>query len=278
MGIQIEIGRTVSGEFAFRVPETYMKVSRLHAILQWNDGRAILEDRSSNGTFVNGRRITKAQIQENDIVLLGDTGVDKYQLDVRQLFSICRDAEKRLRVDNTRQVYGSGNGYQGGGYGQPGNIPQSNPGRVAPNPQSGNSERTDYSREFEQVKQAYIGYHEKMSKLTKKANTRMQMPRLLLSLIPTVIGLVIMIVATDMTMRIVGMSAGTVLSGLIGVLTMGSGSSKKEKLNEEMLDLKLKYQKDYRCPKCGKNYSLDMHWKQLQADGNCPYGCGAQFN
>ena len=87
-----------------------------------------------------------------------------------------------------------------------------------------------------------------------------------------------MLVSTDMTMRIVAMSAGSVLTGLIGTLTMGRGNKKKEKTTEAILDLQLKYQKQYRCPKCGKDYSLDLHWKKLLADGKCPYGCGARFS
>jgi DNA-directed RNA polymerase subunit RPC12/RpoP len=104
----------------------------------------------------------------------------------------------------------------------------------------------------------------------------MQLPRVLLSMIPAVLGLVILLVSKDMTIRIVAMSAGSVLSGLIGTLTMGRSSSKQEQMAEDILDLQLKYQKKYKCPKCGKQYSLDLHWKKLQADG-CPFGCGARF-
>ena len=105
----------------------------------------------------------------------------------------------------------------------------------------------------------------------------MQLPRVLLSMIPALLGVVILIVANDMTMRIVGMSVGTVLSGLISTLTMGRSSSRQEEMSEKILDLQIKYQKEYRCPKCGKEYNLDLHWKKLQADGMCPYGCGARF-
>lgn len=76
---------------------------------------------------------------------------------------------------------------------------------------------------------------------------------------------------------IIAMSAGSVLSGLIGTLTMGRNSKRQDKLSEDILDLQLKYQKEYKCPKCGKPFDLDLHWKKLQADGKCPHGCGAQF-
>ena len=258
MDIEIKIGRGVEGANTCRVPSTYTKVSRNHAILYWHGGIAILEDTgSTNGTFVNGMRITKTQVRENDMVLLGGNGSESgcYQLDLRKFFASFRETGNVQQSGYSGQSYSSGNQYA----------------------ESVNTQRTDYSREFDRIKQAYIDYHAQMSKLTKKANTRMQLPRVLLSLIPAILGIVIMIVATDMTMRIVGMSIGSVLSGLIGALTMGSGSSRKEKLTEDIMDLQFKYKKEYRCPKCGKEFGLDTHWKKLKADGKCPYGCGAQF-
>jgi len=47
-------------------------VSRRHAILvQRRSGSRLLDDRSSNGTFVNGRRITQADLQHGDVLVLG---------------------------------------------------------------------------------------------------------------------------------------------------------------------------------------------------------------
>ena len=47
-------------------------VSRRHAILvHRTSGSRILDDRSSNGTFVNGRRITQTDLQNGDILVLG---------------------------------------------------------------------------------------------------------------------------------------------------------------------------------------------------------------
>jgi len=262
MDIDIKIGREVDGANVCRVPESFTKVSRLHAILQWHDGVATLVDNgSSNGTFVNGRRITSCQVSENDTVWLGGNENDGkcYQLDLRQLFSSLR-ASGNQPTYSRQQSYSRQDAPMGNQFSE-----------------MGNAQGNDYSREFERVKQAYIGYHEEYSKLTKKANTRMQLPRILLSLIPALLGLAIMLISKDMTMRIVAVSAGSVLSGLVGTLTMGKGSKKKEKLTEDILDLQLKYQKDYKCPKCGKAYNLDLHWKKIQAEGKCPYGCGAQF-
>jgi pSer/pThr/pTyr-binding forkhead associated (FHA) protein len=47
-------------------------VSRRHAILLYrSSGSRILDDRSSNGTFVNGRRVTQADLKDGDVLMLG---------------------------------------------------------------------------------------------------------------------------------------------------------------------------------------------------------------
>jgi hypothetical protein len=47
-------------------------VSRRHAIVhQRLSGTRILDDRSANGTFVNGRRVPEAELRDGDVVVLG---------------------------------------------------------------------------------------------------------------------------------------------------------------------------------------------------------------
>jgi hypothetical protein len=47
-------------------------VSRRHAMLvQDENGTRILDDRSSNGTFVNGQRVEQAELKHGDVLLLG---------------------------------------------------------------------------------------------------------------------------------------------------------------------------------------------------------------
>jgi pSer/pThr/pTyr-binding forkhead associated (FHA) protein len=47
-------------------------VSRRHAIVyQRPTGSRILDDRSANGTYVNGRRVTEAELTDGDVVVLG---------------------------------------------------------------------------------------------------------------------------------------------------------------------------------------------------------------
>jgi DNA-directed RNA polymerase subunit RPC12/RpoP len=96
-------------------------------------------------------------------------------------------------------------------------------------------------------------------------------------MIPAILGITFMIILGFGMVGFIAMMVGSVLSGLIGALTMGKNTSRQEKLSEDILDLQLKYQNKYKCPKCGKQYSLDLHWKKLQADGKCPFACGARF-
>jgi pSer/pThr/pTyr-binding forkhead associated (FHA) protein len=64
----IHIGRGLSADL--HLDEN--SVSRRHAILVPRpSGARILDDRSSNGTFVNGRRIQQVDLQDGDVVVLG---------------------------------------------------------------------------------------------------------------------------------------------------------------------------------------------------------------
>lgn len=47
-------------------------VSRRHAIVvQRRGGVRILDDRSANGTWVNGRRVTEAELRHGDVIVVG---------------------------------------------------------------------------------------------------------------------------------------------------------------------------------------------------------------
>jgi pSer/pThr/pTyr-binding forkhead associated (FHA) protein len=48
------------------------RVSRRHAIIAKRGSRTrLLDDRSSNGTFVNGRRIFQAELSDGDVIRIG---------------------------------------------------------------------------------------------------------------------------------------------------------------------------------------------------------------
>lgn len=65
----IRIGRGFSAEL--RLDD--MTVSRRHAIVATLAGGRvrILDDRSANGTFVNGRPVTEAELADGDVIVLG---------------------------------------------------------------------------------------------------------------------------------------------------------------------------------------------------------------
>jgi pSer/pThr/pTyr-binding forkhead associated (FHA) protein len=64
----MHIGRGLAADL--RLDEN--SVSRRHAILVHRpSGARILDDRSSNGTFVNGRRIVQADLENGDVLMLG---------------------------------------------------------------------------------------------------------------------------------------------------------------------------------------------------------------
>jgi len=66
---EISVGRAVDNELVFDDPS----LSRKHGRILRSPGRVEVEDlNSSNGTFVNGRRVGRAAIQPGDVVRFGD--------------------------------------------------------------------------------------------------------------------------------------------------------------------------------------------------------------
>lgn len=64
----IHIGRGLTADVRLEDPQ----VSRRHAIVaQRGDGVRILDDRSSNGTFLNGRVVTVAPMHDGDVLRIG---------------------------------------------------------------------------------------------------------------------------------------------------------------------------------------------------------------
>lgn len=64
------IGRS----FAAEIRLEDLSLSRRHAILVHGASETvILDDRSANGTFLNGERVLRATLNHGDVVVLGDT-------------------------------------------------------------------------------------------------------------------------------------------------------------------------------------------------------------
>ena len=225
MEIQIKIGREESGPKTITVPQTCKKAGRHHAKLLWKDGAMTIEDNeSANGTFVNGRRIARTKVGENDEVWLGGTsGEECFQLDMKKIFASCCEAEKKSR--------------------------------------------TDYSKEFEDIKKAYIEYKAEETKIKNTQNVKMRV----VNFIPMVAGGVFALIPLGF-MRIIGLGVGVIITLLL------LSKENKHDINEEITELQIKYQPRYSCPKCGTKFPLTTHWKKLEAEGKCPNPkCDAKF-
>lgn len=67
---RMNMGRRLQNE----IPLHDRNASRLHAYVQWEDGRHVLYDaKSLNGTFVNGHRIVRQVLEAADLVRIGHT-------------------------------------------------------------------------------------------------------------------------------------------------------------------------------------------------------------
>ena len=233
MDIEIKIGRDVDGGSVLRVPAEFKNVSRSHAVVKWHDGELSIKDNdSSNGTFVNGRRVASTRLKPTDKVFLGGTNPNDYCLNIQKLIDECQ----KLELKN----------------------------------------KTDFSDEFEEIKQAYIDYQSEISELKKNSAMKSQLPMRLASMVPTLLGLGFMIWAKEAAWKAVGTILGLGISVALNIFLIGKSS--KGDITEDITDIQIKYQSKYKCPKCGKEYNIaQMHWKKLEAGGACPYGCGAKF-
>lgn len=139
--------------------------------------------------------------------------------------------------------------------------------------------KTDFTEEFKDLKRAYIRYQEEVAELKANVAKKSQTPKLIITIIPSVVTILLAVFLPfgpeTMALRMVVGSLGPVLSTIIGFTTLGKNSND---ITEELTDLQIKYQQKYKCPKCGKEYNIAaMHWKKLEAGGECPYKCGAKF-
>ncbi|MDD3875866.1 MAG: FHA domain-containing protein [Bacteroidales bacterium] len=105
MSLEIKVGRKVSGAFDITVPAGFTKTSREHLKIVCENGLITLFDlETSNGTYVNGRRVSKCELKEGDAVLLGskDTG-EAYKLDAKTIAETFKKIEEVCRTDYVRE-------------------------------------------------------------------------------------------------------------------------------------------------------------------------------
>ncbi|NNF99284.1 MAG: FHA domain-containing protein [Desulfobacteraceae bacterium] len=71
-GSEISIGRHPTCDL--RLPTELTVVSRKHVLITRTDNRFRLEDKSTNGTFLNGRQISTADLKDGDVIMLAKDG------------------------------------------------------------------------------------------------------------------------------------------------------------------------------------------------------------
>lgn len=98
ISITYHIGRKPEGEHILEIPNIYENVSRNHAEFYKEHDDYILIDKSSNGTYVNGIRVKKTIIDQDDFVQLGspDNG---YVLAMSDLIALYEEEVEKNRTD-----------------------------------------------------------------------------------------------------------------------------------------------------------------------------------
>lgn len=89
-------------------------ISRQHAVLTCRGGRCTLEDKgSSNGTFVNGGRIERAELRDGDRVRLGPSAEFEVELDVAAEDSVVETQNRSAPRGRSERGGSSGGGLLG---------------------------------------------------------------------------------------------------------------------------------------------------------------------
>jgi hypothetical protein len=100
MEYKIVVGRKVDGNLDIKVPDTFNKVSRKHLEITINEGDVLLTDlESSNGTYVNGKRVSKCKVKADDEILLGAKNGEGYKLNFNEILDDIKDVELQSKTD-----------------------------------------------------------------------------------------------------------------------------------------------------------------------------------
>src|SRR6185295_18217925 len=89
---KISLGRNPDGDLVFGARET--KVSAQHAeIHQEGNGFRILDLRSTNGTYVNGGKVTSSELHDGDLIELG-LGGPRIKFELAEIAESSADVEE----------------------------------------------------------------------------------------------------------------------------------------------------------------------------------------
>lgn len=133
--------------------------------------------------------------------------------------------------------------------------------------------KSDYSVEFKEVISKYEEYFSQVQKIKKKYNNKYILPRKIVGAVCAVAGVIAFFLLKDPTNRIAVISIGGAVGALLALIPANS-----ESVNKSIMELKLKYEDYYVCPKCGTKFNLDRHWKFMLKNGCTNPKCNAKFN
>ncbi len=76
----ISVGREVNGKYDIKVPESFNKVSRNHAKIEYLNNQFVFLDNSQNGSYVNNTQVKRSIIEKDEEVKLGSPFSDGFSL------------------------------------------------------------------------------------------------------------------------------------------------------------------------------------------------------
>jgi hypothetical protein len=131
--------------------------------------------------------------------------------------------------------------------------------------------KTDFSKEFLQLKKVYINYENEIKKATSLIQLKSAMPKIAISIIA-----IILLILIDMPNNLrYPLMMGV---GILGtLLTVKSNTTINiQKAQEKLM---IKYNNEYVCPKCRNKLGINRRsWDFLKAEGMCPHkNCDATY-
>lgn len=132
--------------------------------------------------------------------------------------------------------------------------------------------KTDYSKEFAELKSVYTTYQKDLDKVTKQIQMKNILPRIILTIL--VIVVILSIKFKDPSVRIV-LSMGAGALGMAASL-FGNKTSKSQEKKEAVI---IKHNRKYVCPKCQSKLNIHRNsWNMLYERGRCFNNkCDAKF-
>lgn len=174
--MEIKIGRKVTGDNAIIIPESFKKVSRVHATVVYDNGlMRIVDEDSTHGTYIKGDgvRVAEKELKKGDVLLLG--GCDEYD---PMVFSISYDDIKK-KFDEILCA-----------------------------------NKTDYSEEFAALKVVYENYNTEVNRLKEKARKKAAQQRVAImsvGILISVVGVLAHITYLGSAVVLSGLVAGLII-------------------------------------------------------------------